>query len=117
MPKPNNYRKKDQRKLSNAAMLKKSRLAEKAKEESVERVTAKKPFPSYEEMLSKVKAPPKTAMDSVRTMPDRSMKKDTMKQMKKKDMMYGGVNKKPMYAGGMKKMKHGGSRMKKGKKC
>ena len=93
-------------------MLKKSRLAEKAKEESVERVTAKKPFPSYEEMLSKVKVPPKTAMDSVRTMPNRSMKKDTMKQMKKKDMLYGG--KKPMTYGG-KKMRYGG--MKKGKKC
>ena len=59
----------------------------------------KKPLPSYEEMKEKVN-PPKTAMDSVSTMP-RKMKADTMKQMKKKDMAYGG-----------RKMENGGDKRK-----
>jgi len=44
---------------------------------------------AFGKVLEKRKKPPKTAMDSVSTMP-RKMKADTMKQMKKKDMMYGG---------------------------
>ena len=102
MPNPKNKKKNNP---------KRNRLIEESKKKSVERMTTKKPLPSYEEMLLKV-TPPKTAMDSVRTMHDKSMKKDTMKQMKKKDMMYGGKKKTMTYGG--KKMKYGG--MKKGKK-
>jgi hypothetical protein len=58
---------------------------------------------AFGKVLEKRKKPPTTAMDSVSTMP-RKMKAETMKQMKKKDMAYGG-----------KKMRYGG--MKKGKKC
>lgn len=63
----------------------------------------------FGKVLERSKKPPKTAMDSVRTMPDKSMKKDTMTQMKKKDMMYSG--KKPMGYGG-KKMENGGKKRK-----
>ena len=63
----------------------------------------------FGKVLEKSKKPPKTAMDSVRTMSDKSMKKDTMTQMKKKDMFYGG--KKPMGYGG-KKMENGGTKRK-----
>ena len=113
MPQPRNKKFNSIRDVREKERLEKKREEQKKynKKKAVEMATTKKPFPSYEEMLSKVKVPPKTAMDSVRTMPDRSMKKNTMKQMKKKDMLYGG--KKPMGYGG-KKMRFGG--MKKGKK-
>ena len=52
--------------------------------------------PSFKKPPSSYVTPPKTAMDSVRTMPDRGMQKDTLNQMKKKDMRYGG--KKPTTA-------------------
>ena len=53
---------------------------------------------AFGKVREKRKKPPTTAMDSVSTMP-RKMKAETMKQMKKKDMAYGG-----------RKMEKGGER-------
>lgn len=103
MPKPRNKKLNSIKDVREKERLEKKREERKKynKKKAVEIATTKKP--SYKEMLSKVKVPPKTAMDSVRTMSDKSMKKDTMTQMKKKDMMYGG-----------KKMANGGTTPKRG---
>lgn len=63
----------------------------------------------FGKVLERSKKPPKTAMDSVRTMPNDGMRKNTITQMRKKDMLYGG--KKPMGYGG-KKMEDGGEKRK-----
>ena len=114
MPTPKNKKKNDsleyKKKLSEASSLfSKPKGKEKTKDmvdRLIKKASAKKSInkakyrndASYRDSVRRrpKSLPPKTAMDSVRTMPDKSMKKDTINQMKKKDMRYGG--KKPTTA-------------------
>lgn len=82
--------KKYKKKLSEASLsFPKPKMKKEKTKDIVDRLM-KKNSAFKKSLKSGPKVPPKTAMDSVRTMPDKSMKKDTMTQMKKKDMMYGG---------------------------